>query len=62
MRCAFPPYGLRATGLRARLGHKPMVRKTHPTKDFSGQHHMLWMAVGEVAKEDVAAKLSQFGG
>jgi hypothetical protein len=26
------------------------------------QHHMLWMAVGEVAKEDVAAKLSQFGG
>jgi hypothetical protein len=26
------------------------------------QHHMLWMAVGEVAKENLAAKLSQFGG
>jgi hypothetical protein len=26
------------------------------------QNHMLWMAVGELAKEDVAAKLSQFGG
>ncbi len=29
---------------------------------LDGQKHMLWMAVGEVAKEDVAAKLSQFGG
>jgi hypothetical protein len=26
------------------------------------QMHLLWMAVGEVAKEDVATKLSQFGG
>jgi hypothetical protein len=26
------------------------------------RHHLLWMAVGNVAKEDVAAKLSQFGG
>jgi hypothetical protein len=29
---------------------------------LDGQMHLLWMAVGEVAKEDVAAKLSQFGG
>jgi hypothetical protein len=29
---------------------------------LDAQHHMLWMAVGEVAKEDVAARLSQFGG
>ena len=29
---------------------------------LDAQHHMLWMAVGEVAKQDVAAKLSQFGG
>jgi hypothetical protein len=29
---------------------------------LDGQSHMLWMAVGEVAKEDVAAKLTQFGG
>ena len=29
---------------------------------LDAQHHMLWMAVGAVAKEDVAAKLSQFGG
>ncbi len=29
---------------------------------LDGQKHMLWMAVGEVAKEDIAAKLSQFGG
>ncbi|MHB9074902.1 MAG: hypothetical protein ACYC6G_15410 [Desulfobaccales bacterium] len=29
---------------------------------LDGQNHMLWMAVGEVAKQDVAAKLSQFGG
>jgi hypothetical protein len=28
---------------------------------LDAQSHMLWMAVGEVAKEDVAAKLSQFG-
>ncbi|MBU4232075.1 MAG: hypothetical protein KKD99_00315 [Proteobacteria bacterium] len=28
---------------------------------LDAQNHMLWMAVGEVAKEDVAAKLSQFG-
>jgi hypothetical protein len=29
---------------------------------LDGQKHLLWMAVGEVAKEDVAAKLRQFGG
>jgi hypothetical protein len=29
---------------------------------LDAQNHMLWMAVGEVAKEDVGAKLSQFGG
>ena len=29
---------------------------------LDAQSHMLWMAVGEVAKEDVSAKLSQFGG
>jgi hypothetical protein len=29
---------------------------------LDAQNHMLWLAVGEVAKEDVAAKLSQFGG
>ncbi|MCX5893542.1 MAG: hypothetical protein NTW80_11340 [Deltaproteobacteria bacterium] len=29
---------------------------------LDGQKHMLWMAVGEVGKEDVGAKLSQFGG
>ncbi len=29
---------------------------------LDGQKHLLWMAVGEVAKEDVAAKLTQFGG
>jgi hypothetical protein len=29
---------------------------------LDAQKHMLWMAVGEVAREDVAAKLSQFGG
>ena len=29
---------------------------------LDAQSHMLWMAVGEVAKEDVAAKLTQFGG
>ena len=29
---------------------------------LDAQSHMLWMAVGEVAKEDVAAKLSQLGG
>jgi hypothetical protein len=29
---------------------------------LDAQSHMLWMAVGEVAKEDVAGKLSQFGG
>jgi hypothetical protein len=29
---------------------------------LDAQKHMLWMAVGEVAKEDVAGKLSQFGG
>ena len=28
---------------------------------LDAQSHMLWMVVGEVAKEDVAAKLSQFG-
>lgn len=29
---------------------------------LDGQKHLLWMAVGDVAKEDVGAKLSQFGG
>jgi len=29
---------------------------------LDAQRHLLWMAIGEVAKEDVAAKLSQFGG
>lgn len=29
---------------------------------LDGQMHLLWMATGEVGKEDVAAKLSQFGG
>jgi hypothetical protein len=29
---------------------------------LDAQHHMLWMAAGEVAKEDVAARLAQFGG
>jgi hypothetical protein len=29
---------------------------------LDGQQHLLWMAVGEVGKEDVGAKLSQFGG
>jgi hypothetical protein len=29
---------------------------------LDAQKHMLWMAVGEVAKENLAAKLSQFGG
>jgi hypothetical protein len=29
---------------------------------LDAQKHLLWMAVGEVAKEDVAGKLSQFGG
>jgi len=28
---------------------------------LDGQKRLLWMAVGEVAKEDVAGKLSQFG-
>jgi hypothetical protein len=29
---------------------------------LDAQHHLLWMAVGNVAQEDVAAKLTQFGG
>ena len=29
---------------------------------LDGQHHLLWMAIGNVANEDLAAKLSQFGG
>jgi hypothetical protein len=29
---------------------------------LDAQHHMLWMAVGNVAHENIAAKLSQFGG
>ena len=44
MRCAFPPYGLRATHEKARrAGVLPrhstglMVRRTHPTKNFSEQ-------------------------
>jgi hypothetical protein len=28
---------------------------------LDGQKHLLWMAVGEVAKENLAARLSQFG-
>jgi hypothetical protein len=29
---------------------------------LDAQHHLLWMAVGNVAHQDVAAKLAQFGG
>ena len=29
---------------------------------LDAQNHLLWMAVGEVAKDDIAARLSQFGG
>jgi hypothetical protein len=29
---------------------------------LDAQHHMLWMAVGTVANEDIATKLTQFGG
>jgi hypothetical protein len=29
---------------------------------LDAQQHMLWMAVGNVAQEDVAGKLTQFGG
>jgi hypothetical protein len=29
---------------------------------LDNQMHLLWMAVGEVAQQDVAAKLAQFGG
>ncbi len=29
---------------------------------LDNQMHLLWMAVGEVAKEDIATKLNQFGG
>ena len=29
---------------------------------LDGQHRLLWMAVGNVAHEDVAARLKQFGG
>ena len=29
---------------------------------LDAQSHMLWMTLGEVAKEDVAAKLTHFGG
>ena len=29
---------------------------------LDAQDHMLWMAIGNVADEDVAAKLTQFGG
>jgi hypothetical protein len=29
---------------------------------LDAQHHMLWMAVGNVANENITAKLSQFGG
>ncbi len=29
---------------------------------LDNQMHLLWMAVGEVAKEEIAAKLNQFGG
>jgi len=28
---------------------------------LDAQHHLLWMAVGNVAQEDIAAKLAQFG-
>ena len=50
-----------------RQGAVPYIGEYHliqlPALIFlDAQHHMLWMAVGEVAKEDVAAKLSQFGG
>ena len=34
-----------------------------PTLIFlDAQNHMLWMAVGNVANQDLAAKLTQFGG
>ena len=29
---------------------------------LDAQHHLLWLAVGDVAHENLAAKLSQFGG
>jgi hypothetical protein len=29
---------------------------------LDAQHHLLWMAVGNVASQEVAAKLKQFGG
>lgn len=29
---------------------------------LDARHHLLWMAVGNVAQEEVAAKLTQFGG
>jgi hypothetical protein len=29
---------------------------------LDGQHHMLWMAMGNVADEDITGKLIQFGG
>ncbi len=29
---------------------------------LDAQHHLLWMAVGNVANEDIATKLTQFGG
>jgi hypothetical protein len=29
---------------------------------LDGQRRLLWMALGEVAKEDLSAKLSEFGG
>ena len=50
-----------------RQGAVPYIGEYHliqlPALIFlDGQKHLLWMAVGEVAKEDVGAKLSQFGG
>jgi hypothetical protein len=29
---------------------------------LDAQHHLLWMAMGNVANEDLASKLTQFGG
>ena len=50
-----------------RQGAVPYIGEYHliqlPALIFlDGQKHLLWMAVGEVGKEDVGAKLSQFGG
>jgi len=50
-----------------RQGAVPYIGENHlirlPALLFlDSQRNLLWMAVGEVAKEDLAAKLNQFGG